>query len=309
MNNSKIDILIKALIEERKDISIIDLFNLFIAHSKTKCREATIDRYTKDFGIINRWFFNNKIMTINAININVIDNFINYCKKRKNKAITINQYISIIKFMINYGIKNDLIYENPIKHFEKVKEDTYNGDVLNQEQVSSILKYVDSKPNTIWDLKMKCMVYIMFDTGVRMNELLHIKFEDLKLDENKIQLSYTKAHENRCIYIVDKTKKTLQTYVHRVQNKGYLFYSSENTLCSCPYRRYLQEIGKELNLPFELNNRLIRRTFATLLAEQNINISYLMELMGHHNLRTTQRYIKANKKAIQETHNKLSLVR
>jgi len=309
MNQSKIDILIKALIDEQKDINLTDLFNMFINHSKTKCRFGTIDRYTKDFGVINSFLFKNNIMTVNALNVNVLDKFVNYCKSRNNKPITINQYISILKFMINYAIKNDLINENPIRHFEKVKEDTYNGDVLNQEQVTSILRYVDSKPNTIWDLKMKCMVYIMFDTGVRMNELLHIKFSDLKLNENKIQLSYTKAHENRCVYIVDKTKKTLQTYVQRVQNNGYLFSNIDNQLCSISYRRYLRSIGKELNLPFELNNRLIRRTFATLLAEQNINISYLMELMGHHNLRTTQRYIKANKKAIQDTHNLLSIVR
>ena len=309
MNNNKIDILIKALIDERKDINIKDLFELFISHSKTKCRKPTIDRYTKDFNIINTWLFKNNILTINSLNINILDKFINYCINKGNKPITINQYISILKFMINYAIKNDLLYENPIKNFQKIKEDKYNGNVLNQIQVNKILNHVDSKPNTMYELKMKSMVYIMFDTGIRINELIHIKFSDLKLNENKIILSYTKAHENRIIYIVEKTKKTLLNYINRVNKKGYLFNSSNELPSTIAFRRYLQKIGKELNLSCELNNRIIRRTYATLLAEQNINISYLMELMGHNNLRTTQKYIKANKKAIQDTHNLLSIIK
>ena len=39
-------------------------------------------------------------MTVNALNVNVLDKFVNYCKSRNNKPITINQYISMRLKMI-----------------------------------------------------------------------------------------------------------------------------------------------------------------------------------------------------------------
>ena len=64
--------------------------------------------------------------------------------------------------------------------------------------------------------------------------------------------------------------------------------ASANSLC----RSHLDNIGKELNLPFKLTYHLSRHTFATMALNKGMRIEHVSKLMDHSKISTTQIYAK-----------------
>jgi site-specific recombinase XerD len=144
--------------------------------------------------------------------------------------------------------------------------------------------------------------YIYFrlalDTGLRLNELINVKIKNIDLEKNMIEVTVTKTDRDRFVIFSHKTKTLLTTFFLAHPHKSeYLFinYKNGEQLAKSSIHSMTLAIKKKLGIKEDFNPHSWRHTFATSFIRNKGNIVILKELLGHSNVRTTQKYLHFDK--------------
>lgn len=194
MKQSEIKKLVLALTQAEKKITLKNAFDNFIEYSSANVREATIRYYNKQWYYCMRFFEEERVLTyLNDIDTTILTQMELYYKKLNYSNSSINKFIEMIKMVYSFCHSHGFIDDNPIRDFKKLKKDTPETQIIPWEIKEQILLYLDTLPNNdIFNLRNKLIVYLLNETGVRLNELLHIKTKNVYVEENTIHLSFTK---------------------------------------------------------------------------------------------------------------------
>lgn len=137
-----------------------------------------------------------------------------------------------------------------------------------------------------------------YGSGLRIEEIIALKPEDVNIQERKIFVRQGKGLKDRVVsspkwlkekhlkYLPLKTRTTraLQDVFTRISTKAGI-----NQIIGV----YKQKNGKEIPI-HKYSCHSLRRGFATRLLEAGVPINQVQLLMGHKNLVTTSRYTRAN---------------
>jgi integrase/recombinase XerD len=173
---------------------------------------------------------------------------------------------------------------------------------LTSQELRKALDYVATRRHAA---RNRAMLMILYLAGLRVGECAALRYEDI-LDaegavrsEIRLDAEQTKGRYGRVVFVSDKLRKELQTYVRAVPYKAVtdkLFYTQKNdaegftanTLCQ--FFHYLfRSCGIE-----GATSHSPRRTFITNLADKGVSVRVLQSLAGHRNISTTQAYIDVN---------------
>jgi integrase/recombinase XerD len=173
---------------------------------------------------------------------------------------------------------------------------------LTSQELRKALDYVATRRHAA---RNRAMLMILYLAGLRVGECAALRYEDI-LDaegavrsEISLDAEQTKGRYGRVVFVSDKLRKELQTYVRAVPYKAVtdkLFYTQKNdaegftanTLCQ--FFHYLfRSCGIE-----GATSHSPRRTFITNLADKGVSVRVLQSLAGHRNISTTQAYIDVN---------------
>lgn len=113
----------------------------------------------------------------------------------------------------------------------------------------------------------------------------------------------------------DKVSRLLCTYIDIYDsNSGYVFINKlGNRYSEQSIRNMVNDYAKAAGVELHITPHMFRHTFATALMDENVNIRYIQQLLGHSSITTTQIYthISTNKirHILEEKHprNKLNL--
>jgi integrase/recombinase XerD len=153
--------------------------------------------------------------------------------------------------------------------------------------------------------KYGLMIKTLFQTGVRVDEFVHIKVEDLHLDSDPPQIHITRAKReaDRYVPILPALGQELRTHLQGRQ-QGYLFESNRHTRYSV---RTVQSVIKACALAAGITKRvyphLLRHSVATILLDSgHVPIDQLQKFLGHLHLSTTQIYAETSLRALGENY-------
>lgn len=227
-----------------------------------------------------------------------VDLFINWLKINRNSSLTTcNQRLACLKSFSKY-----LIYELPemlpelqkiiLKQQAKVVKEEIR--FLSIEEVKSILN--KSNQNTKKGLKELVILSILYDTGVRVNELINLSLNDIRLGEISTIKVLGKGNKYRTIPISDNLKILLSQYIAKFNiTTGILFKSNQNKKYTSNGIRYIiSKYTKEID--FKVTPHTFRHSKASHLVEANVPLIYIRDLLGHEHVSTTEIYAKVNLK-------------
>ncbi len=227
-------------------------------------------------------------------------------KSVKRKVATLKSFYSYLEF-------EDLIVVSPFKKLRlRLKEPFLLPNVLNINEVQSILTKVNdqflamnfSKGFGYYEiLKHKVVIELLFNTGLRVSELCHLKRSDISLDTFYIKVN-GKGKKQRQIYIVSEhliqqLKELDEYYYNRQQQRLFFFINKRDARLS---EQSVRNIVKKYaaHLDKNVTPHMFRHTFATTLLEQGVDITYIQHLLGHHSVVVTQIYTHVNKEKQKE---------
>jgi len=124
----------------------------------------------------------------------------------------------------------------------------------------------------------------LFYSGVRINELVHLKHSDWQTNQLKI---HGKGNKVRYIFLPQFLIKYLNP-----RSSNYLFLNQRGSPIKAEYIRWLlKERSKKAQIKKNITPHTFRRSFATLLYQKGAQLMTIQKLLGHASVQTTEGYI------------------
>jgi site-specific recombinase XerD len=161
--------------------------------------------------------------------------------------------------------------------------------VLSKDEVKQFL-------TACTNLKYKAFFTLIYSAGLRLSEGLFLQIENIDFDRKLIHVKYAKGSKERYTIIGDNTIQILKEYIAEYAPSNYLFYNGNPHMMNKPMgtrviQNKFQYFFSKTNIPKKAHIHTLRHSFATHLLENNVNIFYIMKLLGHASIKTTLIYL------------------
>lgn len=213
---------------------------------------------------------------------------------------TINKRVGIIKRCLKfYEIKDHYIYTVP-----KFKEKKRSFSMITDVDLKRIINYVGLLDNSVDNnLMYQVIIFLLVNTGVRLTELYNIEKKNVNLKENEILLTKTKNGKDRIVFFRPVITDVLKMMLAEKHDHKFLIHNRlKNRPVNYSDIKYLFQKIKDKLLIKKLHPHMFRHTFATKLLQAGVDLKTVMDLMGHNNLATTQRYQHSDKGHAKKTY-------
>ena len=295
------------------------LFYEYLNHDLTekKITKGTYDRYEQDY---NRFILGTKYDTKKTGQIDELyleEMIISLIIKHKLTKKSYSGLRLIIRQMFFYAKKNNYTNLsisvffgdlNLSKNMFEKKIIEESEQVFFEKEVPLIKKYLFDHPS------MKNLALLLnFNTGVRVGELVALKFTDVdneylrirrterryKNEDGKHVYQIKDFPKSECgvrdVVLTDEAKEALYKIREMNPDLEYMFVQNDKRIHAGNMNKELYKVCNALGIK-RRSSRIIRRTFATTLVNAGVSSSIVTNQMGHADIKTTnQYYLKQNK--------------
>lgn len=192
----------------------------------------------------------------------------------------INQAINAIKFYY------EVVLEMPNRFYaiERPRKAEKLPQVLAKEEVLSIIDHTRN-------IKHRCIVSLLYSAGLRRNELLELKLEDIDGKRMLVRVRSGKGNKDRYSLLSERLLKELRTYYLEWRPQTYLFEGPKGSRYSAEsVAKIVRGAAERAGIRKHVTPHMLRHSFATHLLENGTNLRYIQVLLGHKSSRTTEIY-------------------
>lgn len=215
-------------------------------------------------------------------------------------------------------IRQEKITENdPMQYVETPKKADVLPKVLSLSEVERLLETPDVE--TFIGLRDRAILEVMYASGLRISELVHLRMDELHLTMGFIQ-TIGKGDKERIIPIGDEAKNWLNEYLEdsrpvfankTSEDSPFVFLNARGRgLTRQGVWKNLKKIVQKAGIKQNVTPHMLRHSFATHLLENGADLRIVQELLGHSDISTTQIYThitKARMKNVYEQYHPRAL--
>ena len=263
----------------------------------------TIYSYLRDLiafsNFIGEEYEINQIENINKEHIHL------YLKElsKTNCTNSISRKLVSLRMLYIFLVKENIVKENLMSSFTLPKRDKKLPIVLSQEEMIEILDGI-----IVCDAissRNRCMVELLYATGMRISELLNLTLKDLNIKMGLIKV-IGKGNKERMIPIGSYVGEILEQYINdyraefNIKNDSLLFFNKHGQRLSREeFYSILQTIVNSTSITKKVSPHTFRHTFATHLLENGADLRSIQELLGHSDISTTTIYTHISNQKIR----------
>ncbi|AUX11966.1 site-specific tyrosine recombinase XerD [Latilactobacillus sakei] len=268
--------------------------------------ENTRQSYRQDLKQYQQFLESQKLTTFTEDRF-VVLNFLQAQTAAHKAQSSITRSISTLRKFYQYLTREGHIQKDPMLQIDSPKQGRHLPAVLSSEEIERLLKTPDT--STPLGLRDRAILEVLYATGLRVSELVHLKLTDLHLSLGLIQ-TLGKGDKERIIPIGDVAVDWINQYLERSRNqltKGknspYLFVNFHgNGLTRQGIWKNLKAIVQAAGIEKDVTPHTLRHSFATVLLENGADLRIVQELLGHSDISTTQIYTHISKKHLTEVY-------
>jgi integrase len=206
---------------------------------------------------------------------------------------TINNHLGILSAMFNHAVEWEKLDSAPKVKLIKIKHsDKPKFDYLNFGETQRVIEAADPE--------LRPMFIVGFKTGLRPGELFAVRWEDVDLVQKRmcVQRTYTKRRfgptkggRGRHVPLTNEAMAALRQIEKRSKLRGNLVFSDADgePFTISTFRRVLKRACRKAGVK-HVTPKALRHTFASHLVMRGKQLPKVQKLLGHANLRTTERY-------------------
>ena len=158
------------------------------------------------------------------------------------------------------------------------------------------------------NLKHQTALALAYATGLRVNEVVHLKVSDIDSQRMTLRVEQGKGQQDRYAMLSPLLLERLRVWwrVARAQGKmldgGWLFPGLDPVrhLSSRQLNRAIHAAADEAGIEKRISMHSLRHAFATHLLEQKVDIRLIQVLLGHKKLETTALYAQVATDILRE---------
>lgn len=168
-------------------------------------------------------------------------------------------------------------------------------DTLSDKEVVKLL-------NAPTNLKHKCILYLLYSAGIRVNEVTKIRIQDINKDESTIFIKGAKGKKDRKTILAQILLEELRVYYVEYKPAYWLFEGQDGGQYSkSSIQKLFRNAVKSSGINQWATPHILRHSFATHLMQNGVNLRYIQTLLGHSSPKTTEIYthvIKVNNRVV-----------
>lgn len=183
---------------------------------------------------------------------------------------------------------------NAIEEFlteQQIRGNSKSIDILTEEEIQRLFSCFNGRD--FYSVRNYCIVALMLDSGLRLNEVVTLKSSKIHIVEGYIIVN-GKGNKERFVPLGLNSKKALLRYlgyIPKSEKETPLFV--KNTLIpinQSTVKQLFRKLKTKANIP-RLRPHLLRHTFATRYLENGGDIYSLQLILGHTSLEMVKRYV------------------
>lgn len=233
---------------------------------------------------------------------NSIEKYIQHLHKHY-KPKSVKRKIASLKAFFHYLEIEEVIEVSPFHKIQiKYKEPFILPKTIPLKAIEKIINYAYFQKNISTTeysnkvaLRNTLILELLFATGMRISELCSLTNEQVNFSDYIIKI-YGKGSKERLIQICNKNVQNLLdeyrvAFAYELKNYNYFFINRlHNRLSEQSVRNMISNYVDEAKISLHITPHMFRHSFATLLLEEDVDIRYIQQMLGHSSITTTQIY-------------------
>lgn len=253
-------------------------------------------------------FLNQKhINTWDKVKKENIKDYFMYLTNEKETSTTLARKLTAIKTFHKYLVKENRIQVDVSENIERPKLRKKLPQVMSIEEIAKLL---DIQIHNEFDSRNKAMLELLYATGIRVSELIHLTLHSIDLENCVIRL-IGKGNKERIVPIGEYTMVYLKEYL-KVRHKllkntttEYLFLNNHGKgMTRQGFFKILKKLLKEKGLNENISPHTLRHSFATHLLNYGADLRSIQLMLGHSDIATTKIYTHITGDKIKEEYQK-----
>jgi len=236
---------------------------------------------------------------VTEINRELIFDFWEFLKNR-NPSIspnTLNKYKDVVTFILS----NECGIELKVRKLPSIEIIT---EPLPDNIIRLVFKYYESLDRTPINMRNELMFHMLYDTGLRISELLNLDISNIDFDTSTILVRITKTKKERYTFFGSVTHMLLINYIQtcHIEEKLFLDFRTNKSLTVNSVETICIRLARSLGISISISPHKWRHTFGTKFQRKHENLEVTRRILGHAKISTTQRYLHLTRNDLHDVY-------
>lgn len=214
--------------------------------------------------------------------------------------------ISGVKQFFIFLLVEDVIQDDPSELLELPKLGRKLPEVLSIEEIDSLIGAIDLSKDE--GHRNKAILETLYSCGLRVSELINLKFSDLYFEEGFIRV-LGKGNKERLVPVSPTVEKEIGIYSKNVRNHMKIQPGNENIvflnrrgaqLTRVMIFTIIKNLAEMAGIKKNISPHTFRHSFATHLLEGGANLRAIQEMLGHESITTTEIYTHLDQRFLRD---------
>ncbi|RSL28889.1 recombinase XerD [Salibacterium salarium] len=224
------------------------------------------------------------------------------------KEGAINARLRGLRTFLNYLVREGILDHSPMKKVGLIRQKKTIIEAFSRQQLRLLFAAADD--GTFTGFRDKTAMMLLFETGLRSNEMVNVKVSDIKWEHNVIDVHHPKNYRERTVPFQTTMKRQLRKYVAlrgKLEN-DFLFVTIDNTpLTKRQLQNRINHYGVKAGIKdVRTSPHTFRHSFAKYSVLNGADMFTLQKILGHSSLEMVRVYVELFSPEIMENHRKFS---
>lgn len=278
-------------------------------HNTKKTSGNTEVSYERDLRKMMRYLEGEQHITeVSQITGTNLNSYMLYLENRHFAPSTVSRSVASMRAFFQYLMREHRMEADPSEHLKPPKVEKKMPEVLTVREVDLLLAQpTQETPKGIRD---KAMLELLYATGIRVSELIHLTCEDVNLSMGYI--TCRDKEKERVIPFGSVARRALHHYLADGRKVFVGDKETEVLFTNCSGRpmsrqgfwKILKGYAASAGIEKDITPHTLRHSFAAHLIQNGADVRSVQEMMGHSDISTTQMYVNMNVYKIRDVYAK-----
>ncbi len=214
--------------------------------------------------------------------------------------------ISGVKQFFGFLMLENIILDDPSELLEMPRLGRKLPQVLSIEEIDELIAAIDM--SKLEAHRNKAIIETLYSCGLRVSELINLKFSQLYFEEGFIRV-IGKGNKERLVPVSESVEHEIGIYNDHVRRHQSIKPGNENIvflnrrgaqLTRVMIFTIIKELAKAIQLTKSISPHTFRHSFATHMIEGGANLRAVQEMLGHESITTTEIYTHLDQRFLRD---------
>ncbi|GGE38051.1 tyrosine recombinase XerD [Pullulanibacillus camelliae] len=270
--------------------------------------DNTIQSYQRDLKDYQEYIEKvERIASWEKVTREMITRYLYTLKDKGRKPATLARHMASVRAFHRFLIREGIVSHDPSDQIGTPKAERRLPKILSTQEVERLLEGPDQETPT--GLRDKAILEVLYATGIRVSELVHLNNEDMHLTMGFLRC-LGKGNKERIVPLGGHAVRAVEVYlaeakprlVKKKDNEALFVNHRGQRLTRQGFWKILKRLALETGIHKPITPHTLRHSFATHLLENGADLRAVQEMLGHADISTTEIYTHVTKHRLKDVY-------